>query len=155
MARKPRIAPTTMKTVPSGRFDTCMKGASAVGGTEGATIWNAPESVGSPEGRAPPLVAVPPPVMLGTVPDVAADPEPVILAVGEGPVDVLVILFALVESVLSAEVVLSILAVALTDSADLDAACELRAFERFGRVEDAAEADIANSEMAAADRSGN
>jgi len=33
--RKPRIAPTTMKTVPSGMVDFCIKGASAVGGTLG------------------------------------------------------------------------------------------------------------------------
>jgi len=34
MARNPRNAPTTMKTVPSGRLDTCMYGAFAVGGTD-------------------------------------------------------------------------------------------------------------------------
>ena len=33
---KPRAAPTHMNTVPSGRDDFCMKGASAVGGTVGA-----------------------------------------------------------------------------------------------------------------------
>lgn len=33
---KPSAAPTHMNTVPSGREDFCMKGASAVGGTVGA-----------------------------------------------------------------------------------------------------------------------
>lgn len=33
---KPRAAPTHMNTVPSGREDFCIKGASAVGGTVGA-----------------------------------------------------------------------------------------------------------------------
>jgi hypothetical protein len=31
----PRMAPTAMKTVPSGRLDRCMKGAPTVGGTVG------------------------------------------------------------------------------------------------------------------------
>ena len=35
-AMRARAAPTQMKTVPSGRLDFCMKGASAVGGTLGA-----------------------------------------------------------------------------------------------------------------------
>jgi hypothetical protein len=35
---KPRMAPTTMKTVPSGRFDRCMNGAPAVHGTIGVGI---------------------------------------------------------------------------------------------------------------------
>ena len=34
-AMKAIPAPTQMKTVPSGRFDFCMKGAPAVGGTVG------------------------------------------------------------------------------------------------------------------------
>ena len=34
--RKPRAAPTQMKTVPCGSVDFCMKGAFAVGGTEAA-----------------------------------------------------------------------------------------------------------------------
>jgi hypothetical protein len=33
--KRPRTAPTAMKTVPSGRLDLCMYGAFAVGGTEG------------------------------------------------------------------------------------------------------------------------
>jgi hypothetical protein len=57
-----------------------MYGALAVGGTEGATIEKAPESVGSPVGRAPPVVAVFPPVITGTDPvDVAVEPDPVIM----------------------------------------------------------------------------
>ena len=38
MARKPNMAPTAINTDPSGRFEVCMYGALAVGGTEGATI---------------------------------------------------------------------------------------------------------------------
>jgi hypothetical protein len=45
-AKKPRMAPTMMKTVPSGRLDCCINGASAVGGTGGATITKPPLSVG-------------------------------------------------------------------------------------------------------------
>jgi hypothetical protein len=37
IARNPRIAPTMMKTVPSGNVDSLMKGAFAVGGTDGWT----------------------------------------------------------------------------------------------------------------------
>jgi len=72
MARKPRMAPTTMKTVPSGREEVRMNGASAVGGTDGATIENAPERVGRPEGSAPPDVADDPPVMTGMEPLIVA-----------------------------------------------------------------------------------
>ena len=78
------MAPTAMKTVPSGRLLVCMYGALAVGGTEGGTITYAPESVGSPVGRAPPVVAVFPPVITGIDPDVAADePDPVITTVDD------------------------------------------------------------------------
>jgi hypothetical protein len=71
IAKKPRMAPTMMKTVPSGSLDCCMNGALAVGGTEGATY--APASVGKSvavldEGRA------------GTLPVFDEDPEgPVIV----------------------------------------------------------------------------
>ena len=48
MPRKPRAAPTAMKTVPSGRFDFCMKGAADVSGTiKGGTPT--PWSVGKGE----------------------------------------------------------------------------------------------------------
>lgn len=59
---KPRMAPTTMKTVPSGRLLCCMKGALAVGGTDAVTGWIAPDSLGRPV-RAPPVVTADP-VML-------------------------------------------------------------------------------------------
>jgi hypothetical protein len=48
MPKKPRMAPTMMKMVPSGRLDFCMKGAFAVFGT----IW----------------VGTPTPAMVGNVP---------------------------------------------------------------------------------------
>jgi hypothetical protein len=67
-----------MKTVPSGRLDVCMYGAFEVGGTEGATITYAPVIDGRPVGRAPPLVAEEPPVIVGTDPVAETDePEPV------------------------------------------------------------------------------
>src|SRR4051794_33770794 len=87
IAKNPSMAPTTINTVPSGRLEVRINGASAVGGTEGATILNAPERVGRPV-SAPPVVAVPPPVIEipGTVPPVgAASPPPVITPVGDGP----------------------------------------------------------------------
>ena len=66
MPAKPSIAPTMMKTVPSGREEVCMNGASAVGGTDGGTILYTPEI----EGRTPPVMPLSPevdePVMVGT-----------------------------------------------------------------------------------------
>jgi hypothetical protein len=50
--RAPRMAPTAMKTVPSGALECCMKGAFLVGGTLGAGYV----------GMAPPLVSVGRPV---------------------------------------------------------------------------------------------
>lgn len=168
---KPRTAPTTMNTVPSGRLDVRMKGAPAVGGTEGATMTNAPDRVGSPLGSAPPSVAELPPVMTGTEPVVAPDdPEPVMTTVGEGPVDVAPVDFTLLEFVVfpSAEVgpvdvaaaadvcfvadcVSSVVAAV---SADLAAAWEDKAFERLGSAVSAA-VDIAKREIAAAESNGN
>lgn len=52
-AKAARIAPTQMKTVPSGRSDFCIKGAAAVSGT----FWfgiPTPASVGRPERAKPP-----------------------------------------------------------------------------------------------------
>lgn len=43
--KNPRIAPTTMKTLPSGRLDFCMNGAFAVLGTVGVGMV-APATVG-------------------------------------------------------------------------------------------------------------
>jgi hypothetical protein len=98
IAIKPRMAPTIIKTVPSGRFDCCINGASAVGGTEGATITKAPLRVGK-------LVAPelspdePAPVIVGTLPvaeEEEEEPPPVIvteledeLELDEGVLDVL------------------------------------------------------------------
>ena len=79
-ARKPRMAPTAMKTVPSGAVETCMYGAFEVGGTEGATMMNSPVIDGRPVGKAPPVVAEDPPVIVGMEPVTETpDPDPVIL----------------------------------------------------------------------------
>ena len=79
IAMKPRMAPTIMKTVPSGRVLVCMNGALAVGGTVGVTAFTAPDRVGRPVGRAPFVVAVVP-VMTGMEPDDGpVVPEPVIV----------------------------------------------------------------------------
>jgi hypothetical protein len=79
---KPRMAPTTIKTVPSGSLLVCMYGALAVGGTEGATITYAPDRVGRPV-KAPSAVAVVP-VMTGADVDTPpVVPEPVITTVDE------------------------------------------------------------------------
>lgn len=67
MAMKPRIAPTAMKTVPSGRLLVFMKGASFVSGTMGVTIEAIPVSVGRSVGSP--------------VSDDPADPEPVIVGI--------------------------------------------------------------------------
>lgn len=77
----PRIAPTAMKTVPSGRFDCCMKGALFVGGTLGGGyvgITPGPVKVGNPV-SSPPVVASAPPVMVGLPVGSAVTREPVLL----------------------------------------------------------------------------
>ena len=74
------MAPTAMKTVPSGMLETCIYGAFEVGGTEGATITYAPVIEGRPVGKAPPVVADEPPVIVGMEPVAETeDPEPVII----------------------------------------------------------------------------
>jgi len=84
MAIKPRMAPTTMKTVPSGRLLCCMKGAWLVFGTMGVTILPMPVNdgrlVGS-DGRGAPFVPAaddPDPVIVGGAVFVPFDPPPVI-----------------------------------------------------------------------------
>ena len=69
--KAPRIAPTAMKTVPSGRVELFMNGAFSVGGTAGGGYVGMPvcavlDKVGSPV-SLPVLVglAFPPPVMVG------------------------------------------------------------------------------------------
>lgn len=57
-AKRPRAAPTAMKTVPSGSVDFFIYGAFAVGGTEGAGYLKPPGKVGSPEGSPPTSVSV-------------------------------------------------------------------------------------------------
>jgi hypothetical protein len=82
MARKPRIAPTAMKTVPSGRELVCIYGAPVIGGTEAGIILNAPESVGNPDGSPPSLALGSVAVMVGTGAVAVSDsPAPVITAV--------------------------------------------------------------------------
>jgi hypothetical protein len=61
--KRPRIAPTQMKTVPSGRVDCLMKGALAVGGGEGGgyvgtVLSTVLERVGNPVRRASDCVVV-------------------------------------------------------------------------------------------------
>jgi hypothetical protein len=63
IARNPSIAPTMMKTVPSGSLDCFMNGALAVGGTDGLTY--APARVG--KSVAVSVLVSDGPVMLGTV----------------------------------------------------------------------------------------
>ncbi len=68
MAMKPKMAPTTMKTVPSGKELCCINGACFVSGTMGVTIEAIPVNVGKlvgSEGSPEPLVAAD--VSLGTV----------------------------------------------------------------------------------------
>lgn len=95
MAMKPRMAPTTMKTVPSGRLLCCMKGAWLVFGTMGVTILPTPVNVGrlvGSDGRAPAFVPAaddPDPVIVGGAVFVPFVPLPVIeifAAVSAAPV---------------------------------------------------------------------
>lgn len=74
-ARKPSMAPTAMKTVPSGKFVFCMNGAPLVSGTirgGGRT----PESVGS--GGAVPVLEAELGGFVVEVPDVAVDDAAVV-----------------------------------------------------------------------------
>jgi hypothetical protein len=143
-----------MKTVPSGRLETCMKGASAVGGTEGAIIWKAPESVGRPLGRPPPVVAVPAPVITGIDPVAVFDsPEPVMTPVGDGPV--------VVSSVPLAAALSVALPVVCPASGEEAEAAEFAAdrdaspFERFGSdVSSAANVAMVKKEIATTESSG-
>lgn len=136
MAKKPSIAPTAMKTVPSGRELVCMYGAPAFGGTEAGTILKAPVRVGNPEGRpsaSPPAFG---PVIVGTGPVNVSDcPPPVITAV--------------VATVLDAPPEIDASPVVLPVVTDL-VSCDLIALERFGRslLLFCAEADVANKETA-------
>lgn len=63
IAKKPSMAPTIMKTVPSGSLDCFMNGALAVGGTEGLTY--APARVG--KSVAVSVFVSDEPVIVGTV----------------------------------------------------------------------------------------
>ena len=65
MARAPRTDPTAMKTVPSGRCDCFMKGAFAVGGTDGLGMEE-PVRVGRAVGCATEVAPVFEMVILGT-----------------------------------------------------------------------------------------
>jgi hypothetical protein len=88
--RAPRTAPTTMKTVPSGRLDCCINGALFVGGTLAAGyvgITPGPVKVGNPVNSSPP-VACGPPVMVGF---------PVGSLVSRAPVLLIETLFEVVE----------------------------------------------------------
>jgi hypothetical protein len=160
------MAPTAMKTVPSGRFETCRYGALAVGGTEGATILKAPARVGRPVGRAPPFAAEEPPVMVGTAP--IADPaDPPVMVTPEGCVvapvcaaggaglpvaDPVSDADPVFGAVFAESGVLGCVAAALGCAAALD--CAAAALERLGRLGgcegSAADAVITSSETATA-----
>jgi hypothetical protein len=73
----PRIAATTMKTVPSGRVLVCMNGALERFGTVTENAVTAPERVGRPVRAASEVALVP--VMVGTVAEDADEPDPVIV----------------------------------------------------------------------------
>jgi hypothetical protein len=112
IAMNPRIAPTAMKTVPSGRLLVCINGAFEVGGTLTVTGWTAPDSLGSPVGSAPSVVAVVP-VIAGTEADVVVVlSDPVITAVVFAVV-VALLVFAVVDAELD-DAVFAVLA-ALVD----------------------------------------
>jgi hypothetical protein len=119
MAMKPRMAPTTMKTVPSGRWDTCMYGAPAVGGTEGAAIVNAPAMVGRSEGMALLMPVWPEPVIVGAAPVKTPEEPPVMCAV---VVCIEVPVFASVVDAVFADFVLAVLLLVAVASAE-DADC--------------------------------
>jgi hypothetical protein len=135
MAMKPRMAPTTMKTVPSGRVLCCMKGACLVSGTTGVTTVAIPVKVGrfdGSEGRAPVSVPDVPPVMVG-IGAVFVPVEPPVIEILEP-----VFVAALVFPVFVAAEVFPFVCVAV---------------ERFGRsvaAADCADVPIASSETARA-----
>ena len=85
--QKPRAAPTTMKTVPSGSEECLMNGAFCVGGTVGSGYWPARvgRSFGRPDADEPPVI-VRSPVMVGTeavvVAELVVDPVGVIVMEG-------------------------------------------------------------------------
>ena len=85
--KKPRAAPTTMKTVPSGSVECLMNGAFCVGGTVGSGYWPARvgRSFGRPDADEPPVI-VGSPVIVGTeavvVAELVVDPVRVIVMVG-------------------------------------------------------------------------
>ena len=93
------MAPTAMNTVPSGMCETCIYGAFAVGGTEGATITKAPVIEGKPFGSP---VSEPdaelPPVIVGMVPVTEAE-EPPVIAIVVDWIDCPVFVVAAAESV--------------------------------------------------------
>lgn len=107
-----------------------MKGASLVGGTEGATIENAPDNVGRLDGRPVSVLVVDAPVMVGIdcvfVPVV---PEPVITTFEAVPV-----------SVAFADPVFVAVAEVFPPAFDVCVA-----IERFGRAESVAAADCATA----------
>lgn len=80
--KAPRMAPTTIKTVPSGRLDCCMNGAFFVGGTLAGGyvgMTPGPVRVGKPV-KPPPVVAPGPPVMETLLVASVVTVDPVLLA---------------------------------------------------------------------------
>lgn len=130
-AKKPRIAPTTMKTVPSGRLLVCMNGALDRFGTVTVKATTAPVRVGRPVRAASVVAEVP--VIVGTVPEEAAEPDPVIETVLADELAVVV-----------AEVVPDPVVDVAVEAADpVPVAC--CAVERFGKFVEAAETPIAKA----------
>ena len=95
MAMNPRVAPTTIKTVPSGMALCCMNGACFVLGTTGVTIVAIPVNVGrlvGSDGR--PALLVTEVVSFGTTAVVVLDINAIV-------VPVLVLVFGLVTALVT------------------------------------------------------
>jgi len=151
IAANPRMAPTTMKTVPSGRVDGRMNGASAVGGTEGATITNAPAKVGRSLGSENTPVDPPPVIMATEDIEEAEEPAPVMT----GIVVFVFVSAAVVWAVLLVPVGVTVGLLSVAVGVLVDFAV-LVLSDKFGSLEEVscAEAVMANMEMATAESSG-
>jgi len=125
IAKKPKIAPTAIKTVPSGSELVCMYGAPALGGTEAGMILNAPLNVGRPDGSpassSSPSFA---PVIVGTAADLVSATPPVITVVADAVLDGPFVIEPVVRTLPVA---------AASDLDSLAADSDAIALERFGR----------------------
>ena len=137
------MAPTTMKTVPSGRLEVRMNGASVVGGTEGATTTKAPARVGRFLGNL--FVPVDAPVIRAI--DEAFEPSPVTTNCDSDAVPVAFAFPLVIDESSSFDFV----AAAALD--DCEASWEETASERSGSLV-CADAIVMKRERAAAESSG-